>query len=186
MDHVDHKLLVQLAGDQLVAGMGTSTAAVLCHPDLRAVPGAFGIVDGGVVDGLWGYEVGQTSVGDTFAWFVANCVPQSYFDEAAEEFSLQVSRVLTPERVAPLSSVTAPVVPAVGSIVPMDDNGDPVWSGFVGRLQDGRRAVESLLQRVDRDIAKIEAAIAEKHATLIALRAPQDEESTAIDPAESL
>ena len=69
---------------QLVAGMGTSTAAVLCHPDLRAVPGAFGIVDGGVVDGLWGYEVGQTSVGDTFAWFVANCVPQRYFDEAAE------------------------------------------------------------------------------------------------------
>lgn len=66
----------------------------------------------------------------------------------------------------------------------VDDNGDPVWSGFVGRLQDGRRSVENLLQRVDRDIAKIEAAIAEKHATLIALRVPQDEDCAPVDPAE--
>lgn len=66
----------------------------------------------------------------------------------------------------------------------VDDNGEPVWSGFVGRLQDGRRSVENLLQRVDRDIAKIEAAIAEKHATLIALRVPQDEDCAPVDPAE--
>jgi len=66
----------------------------------------------------------------------------------------------------------------------VDANGRTVWSGFVGRLQDGRLSVESLLQRVDRDIGKIEAAIAEKHATLIALRAPQDEETAATDPQE--
>lgn len=66
----------------------------------------------------------------------------------------------------------------------VDANGRAVWSGFVGRLQDGRLSVESLLQRVDRDIGKIEAAIAEKHATLIPLRAPQDEELVTVDPQE--
>lgn len=66
----------------------------------------------------------------------------------------------------------------------VDADGDPVWTGFVGRLQDGRHAVENLLQRVDRDIAKIEAAIAEKHATLIALKVPQEEEPETIDPLE--
>lgn len=64
----------------------------------------------------------------------------------------------------------------------VDASGRPLWSGFVGRLQDGRQSVEQLLQRIDRDIAKIEAAIAEKHATLIALKAPQDEDVLAIDP----
>lgn len=66
----------------------------------------------------------------------------------------------------------------------VDAAGRPVWSGFVGRLQSGRQSVEQLLQRVDRDIAKIESAIAEKHATLIALKAPQDEEAAPIDPLE--
>ena len=66
----------------------------------------------------------------------------------------------------------------------VDDNGQSVWSGFVGRLQDGRHSVEGLLQRVDRDISKIEAAIAEKHATLIALKAPADEDVGNIDPLE--
>lgn len=69
---------------QLVAAMGTSTAMVLSHPELKDVPGAFGVVEGGVVDGQWGYEVGQTAVGDLFAWFVDNCVPVEYSKEAAD------------------------------------------------------------------------------------------------------
>lgn len=66
----------------------------------------------------------------------------------------------------------------------VDAAGQPVWSGFVGRLQGGRQAVQQLLQRIDRTIAQIEAAIAEKHATLISLKTPRDEEVVAIDPAE--
>ena len=48
----------------------------------REVPGMCGVVDGGIVAGLWGYEAGQSGVGDIFGWFVDNCVPAAYRDEA--------------------------------------------------------------------------------------------------------
>jgi L-ribulokinase len=50
---------------------------------LGEVPGMCGVVDGGIVPGLWGYEAGQTGVGDIFGWFVDTCVPPAYVDEAA-------------------------------------------------------------------------------------------------------
>ena len=34
-----------------------------------------GVVDGGIVPGLWGYEAGQSGVGDIFGWLVDNGVP---------------------------------------------------------------------------------------------------------------
>ena len=43
--------------------------------ELREVPGMCGVVDGGIVDGLWGYEAGQSGVGDIFGWFTKNGVP---------------------------------------------------------------------------------------------------------------
>jgi hypothetical protein len=56
----------------------------------------------------------------------------------------------------------------------VDHNGQPIWNGFVGRLQDGRHAVNQLLKRIDTDIAKIDASIKEKHATLIPLALVQN------------
>ena len=50
---------------------------------LLEVPGMCGVVDGGIVSGLYGYEAGQSGVGDIFAWYVANQVPASYFADAA-------------------------------------------------------------------------------------------------------
>jgi L-ribulokinase len=41
-----------------------------------------GVVDGGIVSGLYGYEAGQSGVGDIFAWYVKNQVPASYFAAA--------------------------------------------------------------------------------------------------------
>jgi L-ribulokinase len=49
---------------------------------LAQVPGMCGVVDGGIVAGSWGYEAGQSGVGDIFAWFAEHAVPPSYHEEA--------------------------------------------------------------------------------------------------------
>lgn len=67
---------------QLTGILGTSTCWVVPAAEYRDVPGIFGAVDGGIVAGAWGYEAGQTAVGDMFDWFLANCVPQQYVDAA--------------------------------------------------------------------------------------------------------
>ncbi|WP_235476550.1 ribulokinase [Frigoribacterium sp. Leaf263] len=67
---------------QMVAIMGTSTCHVMNGDKLAEVPGMCGVVDGGIVDGLYGYEAGQSGVGDIFAWYVKNQVPQSAVDDA--------------------------------------------------------------------------------------------------------
>lgn len=67
---------------QMVAIMGTSTCHVMNHDSITEVPGMCGVVDGGIVSGLYGYEAGQSGVGDIFAWYVNNQVPQRYFDQA--------------------------------------------------------------------------------------------------------
>jgi L-ribulokinase len=68
---------------QLVAIMGTSTCHVMSYDRLTEVPGMCGVVDGGIVAGLYGYEAGQSGVGDIFAWYAENQVPGSYHADAA-------------------------------------------------------------------------------------------------------
>ncbi|MGV8846195.1 ribulokinase [Tessaracoccus sp.] len=68
---------------QLVAIMGTSTCHVVNGAELREVPGMCGVVDGGIIAGQWGYEAGQSGVGDILGWFVKNCVPGPYAEAAA-------------------------------------------------------------------------------------------------------
>jgi L-ribulokinase len=67
---------------QMLAVMGTSTCHILNGDALAEVPGMCGVVQGGVVPGLWGYEAGQSGVGDIFGWFVEHQVPPRYHDEA--------------------------------------------------------------------------------------------------------
>jgi L-ribulokinase len=69
---------------QMVAIMGTSTCHVMNGDVLREVPGMCGVVDGGIIAGLQGYEAGQSGVGDIFGWFVDSSVPASYAAEAAQ------------------------------------------------------------------------------------------------------
>jgi L-ribulokinase len=67
---------------QMLMVMGTSTCHIMNGDRLAEVPGMCGVVRGGVVPGLWGYEAGQSGVGDIFAWFVDQAVPPAYHDEA--------------------------------------------------------------------------------------------------------
>jgi L-ribulokinase len=67
---------------QMLMIMGTSTCHVMNGDRVVEVPGMCGVVDGGIVPGLWGYEAGQTGVGDIFGWFVDHAVPPRYHEEA--------------------------------------------------------------------------------------------------------
>ncbi|WP_066946195.1 ribulokinase [Microtetraspora fusca] len=67
---------------QMVAIMGTSTCHIMPSDRLAEVPGMCGVVRDGIVPGLWGYEAGQSAVGDIFAWFVETSVPAAYAERA--------------------------------------------------------------------------------------------------------
>ena len=82
------------APGQMVAIMGTSTCHVMSSDTLREVPGMCGVVDGGIIDGLYGYEAGQSGVGDIFGWFTTHFVPGPLREEAAAR-GLSVHELLT-------------------------------------------------------------------------------------------
>lgn len=68
---------------QMVMIMGTSTCHMLNGDQLTEVDGMCGVVDGGIIPGSYGYEAGQSGVGDIFAWFVDHAVPPEYYEAAA-------------------------------------------------------------------------------------------------------
>jgi L-ribulokinase len=80
--HVTAPAAEAIEPGQMLAIMGTSTCHVMNADRLVEVPGMCGVVRDGIVPGLWGYEAGQTGVGDIFAWFVDQAVPPRYHDEA--------------------------------------------------------------------------------------------------------
>jgi L-ribulokinase len=82
--HVTSPAAQAIEPGQMLAVMGTSTCHVMNGDELAEVPGMCGVVRGGITPGLWGYEAGQTGVGDIFGWFVEQAVPPRYHDEARE------------------------------------------------------------------------------------------------------
>lgn len=68
--------------NSMLAIIGTSTCHILTAAQEKTVPGMCGVVEDGVYPGLFGYEAGQSCVGDHFAWFVQNCVPEDYARDA--------------------------------------------------------------------------------------------------------
>jgi L-ribulokinase len=80
--HVTAPAAAAVEPGQMVAIMGTSTCHVMSSDQQAVVPGMCGVVDGGILPGLWGYEAGQSGVGDIFAWFVRNGFPAEYAAQA--------------------------------------------------------------------------------------------------------
>ena len=70
--------------ESMVIIMGTSNCHMVLSKDEHIVPGMCGFVEDGIIPGYIGYEAGQSCVGDHFAWFVENCVPAAYQNEAAQ------------------------------------------------------------------------------------------------------
>ncbi len=79
---------------KMLAIMGTSTCHILLGTEEKTVPGMCGVVEDGVCPGYFGYEAGQSCVGDHFAWFVENCVSAEYY-EAAKAEGLNIHEYLT-------------------------------------------------------------------------------------------
>jgi L-ribulokinase len=92
--HVTNPAGQAIQPGQMVAIMGTSTCHTMNSDQLHEVPGMCGVVDGGITKGLWGYEAGQSGVGDIFGWFVHNGVPESYAAEASSR-GISVHQLLT-------------------------------------------------------------------------------------------
>jgi len=69
---------------RMVMIIGTSTCHMVLGTEEHIVPGMCGYVEDGIIPGYFGYEAGQSCVGDHFAWFVENCVPAVYENEAKE------------------------------------------------------------------------------------------------------
>ena len=92
--HVTSAAANALEPGQMVAIMGTSTCHVMNGADLHEVPGMCGVVLGGISAGAYGYEAGQSGVGDIFGHFVHTAVPPAY-TEAAAAAGISVHRYLT-------------------------------------------------------------------------------------------
>jgi L-ribulokinase len=94
--HVTAPAVKAVKPGQMVMIMGTSTCHIMNGASLQTVEGMCGVVPDGVIPGLYGYEAGQSGVGDIFAWFVDNAVPPEYH-EAAKAAGLDLHQYLEQE-----------------------------------------------------------------------------------------
>ena len=69
---------------KMVMIMGTSLCHMVCGAEKKVVEGMCGMVKDGILPGFYGFEAGQTAVGDIFAWFVNNCVPATVAEAATK------------------------------------------------------------------------------------------------------
>jgi L-ribulokinase len=83
--HVTSPAAQAIEPGQMLMVMGTSTCHVMNSDSLAEVPGMCGVVRHGITPGFWGYEAGQSGVGDIFAWQVRNAVPAAYAEQAAAQ-----------------------------------------------------------------------------------------------------
>ncbi len=85
---IDAHACVPAAGvvspNQMLIIMGTSACHMLLSESGKSVPGICGVVKDGILPGFYGYEAGQSCMGDHFSWYIKNCLPVSYAEMARE------------------------------------------------------------------------------------------------------
>ncbi len=67
---------------RMVMIMGTSICHMVLGSEKKIVEGMCGVVEDGIIPGYFGFEAGQSCVGDHFAWFVERATPAEYDEEA--------------------------------------------------------------------------------------------------------
>lgn len=80
--HVSVPAVTVVEPGRMVMIMGTSTCHMVLGTEQHIVEGMCGVVEDGIIPGYFGYEAGQSGVGDIFAWFVDHAVPPEYHEEA--------------------------------------------------------------------------------------------------------
>ncbi len=65
--------------------VGTSNCHLMLGDTEVNLPGMCGVVEDGILPGFYGYESGQSCVGDHFDWFVKNLVPAHYKEDAEKQ-----------------------------------------------------------------------------------------------------
>jgi L-ribulokinase len=76
--HVSVPAAAVVEPGRMVMIMGTSICHMVLGTEEHTVPGMCGYVEDGIIPGFFGYEAGQSGVGDIFAWFVDHAVPPEY------------------------------------------------------------------------------------------------------------
>ena len=82
--HVAVPAATVIEAGRMVMIMGTSICHMVLGTEEHIVPGICGYVEDGIIPGYFGYEAGQSCVGDHFAWFIEHCVPAVYEREAEQ------------------------------------------------------------------------------------------------------
>lgn len=91
--HVSVPALGVVTPGKLVMAMGTSICHMILGEKEVEVEGMCGVVEDGIIPGLYGYEAGQSAVGDIFEWFVNYSVP-AYVEKAAESEGIDIHQWL--------------------------------------------------------------------------------------------
>ncbi|WP_420846058.1 ribulokinase [Neobacillus notoginsengisoli] len=78
---------------KMVMAMGTSICHMVLGKEEKSAEGMCGVVEDGIIPGYYGYEAGQSAVGDIFEWFVEEGVP-AYVKEEANRRGLNIHQYL--------------------------------------------------------------------------------------------
>lgn len=84
------------APGSMVAILGTSACHMLLSEREHLVPGIQGVVEEGILPGLFGYEAGQAAFGDTFEWCVERLLGAPHAERARVHADLSTKAAALP------------------------------------------------------------------------------------------